>query len=122
MSKISVVAAVMVAMAAFCAPASAATLILLHNGQDLTQTIHNNGGIDVDQTTVTFASKEAGLLVDYTSTVNLHFNGASMGFAQVTSTSSGRIPIFTITPSADAPIPFSFSEFKFNLDLPSGPG
>jgi len=122
MRKISIAAATFVALAAFCAPASAATLLLLHNGQDLSQTIHNNGGVDNNDFTLTFASKEAGLLVDYSSTVKLSYPGMSSGFAVVSSMLPGGIPILTITPSADAPVPFSFSEFKFNLDLPSGPG
>src|ERR1700761_7111646 len=100
MRKISIAAAAFVALAAFTAPASAATLILLNNGQDLTQTIHNNGGVDVDQTTVTFASSPSGLLVDYTSTVDLHYNGNSGGLAQITATNGNGIPTITITPSA----------------------
>ena len=43
MRNISVAATALIALAAFLAPASAATLVLNQNGSDLAEVIHSNG-------------------------------------------------------------------------------
>lgn len=116
---IGAVAALVVSSIVFGTPAGAATM-LSTTGTPLSEKIKNSHGAAVDGNSMTFASDPSGLLVDYISSSILHYNGNSGGFAQVTGPGAGGGTGFadlTIIPQA-----FSFSNFKFNLDLPAAVG
>lgn len=116
---IGTVAAVVLGSFAWGASANAATM-LGTTGTPLTETIKNNHGANADGNLLTFASDPSGYLIDYSSTGILHYNGNSGGFAQVTGPGAGGGTGFanlTITPQA-----ITFSEFKFNLQLPAAVG
>jgi hypothetical protein len=112
MRKTSAATAALVALAAFCAPASAATLILTNNGSDLTEVIHSNG--TQTGTSLTLQSQPDPFFLLFQSTDSISVTGN--GVAQVNG-SSGGFSNVTITPLSN----FSFSAFKFNLDIPNGP-
>jgi hypothetical protein len=112
MRKTSVAAAAFVALAAFCAPASAATLVLTNNGSDLAEVIHSNGS--QTGTSLTLQSQPDPFSILFQSTDSLAVTGN--GVAQVDG-SSGGFSNLTISPLSN----ISFSAFKFNMDLPNGP-
>lgn len=119
MRKAMIAAAVFVGLAGGAAPALAATM-LGTTGTPLSETIMNSHGLAVDGPLITLASDPSGYLIDYSSTSTLHYNGSSGGFAQVTGPGAGGGTGFvdlTITPQA-----VTFSEFKFNLQLPASVG
>ena len=112
MRKTSIaVAAAFIALAAFAAPASAATIIS-DNGGDLAEVIHSNG--TQTGTSLTLQSNPSDFLIQYLSSDSLSVTGN--GVAQVFGSSGGFSDV-TISPISN----ISFSAFKFNLDIPSGP-
>lgn len=119
MRKAMIAAAVFVGLAGHAAPVLAATM-LGTNGTPLDEVIKNSHGAAVDGNLITLASDPSGYLIDYISTSILHYNGSSGGFAQVTGPGAGGGTGFadlTILPQA-----VTFSEFKFNLQLPASVG
>jgi hypothetical protein len=119
MRKAITAAAVLMGLAASAAPALAATM-LGTTGTPLSETIMNSHGAAVDGPLLTRASDPSGYLIDYISSSTLHYNGSSGGFAQVTGPGAGGGTGFadlTILPQA-----VTFTEFKFNLDLPAAVG
>jgi hypothetical protein len=112
MRKISVAAAALVALAAFCAPTFAATSLVPDNGGDLTETIHSNG--TQSGTNLTLQSQPDPFSILFHSTNSLSVTGN--GVAKVDG-SSGSFTNLTISPISN----ISFSAFKFNLDIPKGP-
>jgi PEP-CTERM motif-containing protein len=119
MRKTITAAVVLIGLAGSAAPALAATM-LGANGTPLNEKIKNSHGADADGNTLTFASDPSAYLIDYSSTSILHYNGNSGGFAQVTGPGAGGGTGFadlTITPQS-----VTFSEFKFNMQLPASVG
>jgi len=115
MRKISVTAAAFVAVAAFCAPASAATFIPTNNGSPLDEMIKNNHSNTINTgTNLTMDTSPSGFQILYHSTDSLFYNGSSGGYAQVLGNSGGFSDL-TISPISN----ISFTEFRFNLDIPS---
>jgi hypothetical protein len=112
MRKISVAAAVFIALAAFCAPASAATSLVSDNGGDLTEAIHSNG--TQSGTNLTLQSKPDPFSILFHSSDSLSVTGN--GVAKVDG-SSGGFTDLAISPISN----ISFTAFKFNLDIPKGP-
>ena len=115
MRKISVAAAAFIALAAFCAPASAATLVMDQTGNDLTEVIHGTSGGTTTGTTLSLAGQNDNIPVQYSSSDILSVTGS--GVAQV-SASSGGFTDLTITPGSGT----AFTAFKFNLGMPNFPG
>src|SRR4051812_7396715 len=93
MRKISITATAFVALAALCAPASTATLIMLNNGQDLDEVIHSNG--TQSGTSLTLQSNPSDFLIKYLSSDSLKVTGN--GVAQVKGNSGGFTDL-TISP------------------------
>lgn len=119
MRKTMMAAAVLIGLAGSAAPALAATM-LGTTGTPLSEAIKNSHGANADGNLLTFASDPSGYLIDYSSTSILHYNGNSGGFAQVTGPGAGGGTGFadlTITPQT-----VTFTEFKFNLQLPASEG
>lgn len=119
MRKAMIAAVVLVGLAGSAAPALAATM-LGTNGTPLDEVIKNSHGAALDGNLITLASDPSGYLIDYLSSSTLHYNGNSGGFAQITGPGAGGGTGFvdlTITPQA-----VTFSEFKFNLQLPASVG
>lgn len=119
MRKAMAVATVLIGLAASAAPSVAATM-LGTTGTPLSEMIKNSHGAAVDGNLITLASDPSGYLIDYLSSSTLHYNGNSGGFAQVTGPRAGGGTGFadlTIIPQA-----VTFTEFKFNLDLPAAIG
>jgi len=112
MRKISVAAA-FIALAAFSAPASAATLILNQDGNDFAEVIHSNG--DQSSTSLNLVSAPSAFSINYASSDSLSVTGN--GVAQVGGSSGGFTDV-TITPLSNV----AFTAFKFNLGMPSEPG
>jgi hypothetical protein len=112
MRKISVAAAAFVALAAFSAPATAATIISVNSGNDLDEVIHGNSGGTVTGTSLTLDSHMSDFLIQYQSSDVLKVTGN--GVAQVLGNSGGFSDL-AITPLAN----ITFTKFKFNLDIPS---
>jgi hypothetical protein len=111
MRKISVAAAALVALSAFCAPASAATLIPTSNGNNQDDMIHGTTNGGVTGNTLSLLGETDNLPVQYLSTDTLSTSGK--GVAQVTGVGGGFEDL-TITPLAN----FTFTTFKFNIDIP----
>ena len=111
MRKISVAAAAFVALAAFCAPASAATIIATSNGNNQDEMIHGTTMGGVTGKTLSLVGLPDNLSLQYLSTDTLSTSGK--GVAQVTGVSGGFSDL-TITPLAN----FTFTTFKFNIDIP----
>jgi len=109
-TSIAVVTA-FIALAAFTAPVSAATIVS-DNGGDLAEVIHSNGS--QSGTSLTLQSNPSNYLINYTSSDSLFVTGN--GVAQVFGTSGGFSDV-SIVPLSN----ISFSAFKFNLNIPSGP-
>jgi len=119
MRKAIAATAMLIGLAVSAAPALAATM-LGTNGTPLDEKIKNSHGAAVDGNLLTFESDPSEYLIDYSSTSILHYNGSSGGFAQVTGPGAGGGTGFadlTITPQS-----VTFSEFKFNLQLPASVG
>ena len=104
-------AAAFIALAAFSAPASAAT-IMSDSGGDLAEVIHSNG--TQTGTSLTLDSSSSNFLIGFQSSDSLSVTGN--GVAKVDG-SSGGFTDLTITPISN----ISFRAFKFNLDIPKGP-
>lgn len=116
---IGAVAALVLGSLACGTPASAATMMGT-TGTPLSEKIKNSHGADADGNLMTLASDPSGFLIDYSSTSILHYNGSSGGFAQITGPGAGGGTGFadlTIIPQA-----VTFTEFKFNLQLPAAIG
>ena len=113
MRKMLIATTAIVALTAFAAPASAATLIGT-TGTPLSEVLKTNSG--VDGTTVTFFSAPSNLAVQYSSSDVLHPSSTG-GFAFVEGASSSGFSDITITPET-----VTFSAFKFNLHLPAATG
>jgi len=113
MRKISIAVAAAVALAAFAAPASAATLIMLNNGQDLTEVIHSNGSQSGNNLTLESSSGGYDILFHSLNSISVTGNGV----AQVKG-SSGGFANLVISPIDN----IDFTSFKFNLDLPNVTG
>lgn len=114
MRKISVATAAFVAISALCVPASAATIISTNNGSDLAEVIHGTSMGTTTSTTLSLVGLTANLPVQYLSSDVLSTTG--QGVAQVTGNGGGFTDL-TITPLSN----FTFTAFKFNLDIPKGP-
>jgi hypothetical protein len=112
MRKISVAAAALVALSAFCAPASAATIVTTNSGNDLAEVIHSNGSQAGMSLTLQSQPDPFSILFQSTNSLSVTGNGV----AQVDG-SSGGFSNVTITPVSN----ISFTAFKFNLDIPKGP-
>lgn len=112
MRKTFIAAAAFIALSAFTAPVSAATLILTNNGSDLAEVIHSNG--TQSGTSLTLDSSPSNFLLNFQSSDSISVTGN--GVAQVNGTSGGFSDL-TISPISN----ISFSAFKFNLDIPNGP-
>jgi hypothetical protein len=113
MHKVYATAATFVALAAFCVPASAATLLLSQNGSDLAEVIHSNGA--QSGTSLNLVSAPSAFSINYSSSDSLSVTGN--GVAQVGGSSGGFTDV-TITPLSN----IAFTAFKFNLGMPSEPG
>lgn len=119
MRKVMIAAAVLVGLAGSAVPSLAATM-LGTNGSPLDEMIKNSHGAAVDGNLITLASDPSGYLIDYLSSSTIHYNGSSGGFAQITGPGAGGGTGFvdlTILPQA-----VTFSEFKFNMQLPASVG
>ena len=117
MRKTVAATAAIAGLIAVAAPASAAT-IMAATGTPLTETIHNNHGLDNDSTLLNFDSDPVGYVVDYSSSSTLHYNGNSGGFAFVTGVNDQGFSNLTVSLEGGA----TFSAFKFNFDIPAKDG
>jgi hypothetical protein len=113
MRKTLIAAAAVVALAAFSAPASAATLVMSQNGSDLAEVIHSNG--TQSGTSLNLVSSPSAFTVNFSSSDSLSVTGN--GVAQVHGTSGGFTDVTITAPTSDP-----FTAFKFNLGMPSEPG
>ena len=118
MRKTLAVAAAVIGLAAFAAPASAAiNLDTKTSGTPLTEVIKNNPGLD--GTSVTFLSSSHNLAIDFTSPDMLHTSSTG-GFAFVEGSGvnfGDGFSTLTIKPET-----ITFTSFKFNLMLPAANG
>jgi len=115
MRKVSLAAAAVVALAAFCAPASAATLVLDQSGNNLAEMVHGTSGGTTTGTTLSLLGQGGNVPLQYSSSDVLSVTGS--GVAQVGGNSGGFTDL-TITAGSGT----AFTSFKFNLGMPNFPG
>ncbi|MBN9553822.1 MAG: PEP-CTERM sorting domain-containing protein [Alphaproteobacteria bacterium] len=108
-----VATAAVLGVLAFAIPASAATMVGT-TGTPLSETIKTNSGSDGNL--VSFFSDPSNLQVDYSSTSVLSPSSQG-GFAFVQGVSGAGFVDLTLTP-----VGFTFSDLKFNLQLPASEG
>jgi hypothetical protein len=113
MRKMFVAAAAVIALAAFSAPASAATLVLDQSGTNLAEMIHSNG--TQSGTSLNLVSAPSAFSINYSSSDSLSVTGN--GVAQVDGSSGGFTDV-TIAPLSN----IAFTAFKFNLGMPGKGG
>jgi hypothetical protein len=115
MRSISVVAVAFAGLAAFTAPATAATILMANYGNPLDEKIRNNHYPWYNTGKSLVLNSDSHFRIAYLSDSTLHYPGSSNGYAQVTGVNGHGFEDLTIIPLSN----LSFTKFKFNLDIPS---